>query len=115
MAAAPKQRKTQRTVTFEVKTTRPLNVGQQVFIAGGVNVLGNWRPDGLPLTRMGENAWSGYAILPVSETVEYKITLGDWASEALDETGITPGNFALKPGGDAVARHVVTTWKSDRA
>ncbi len=113
--AAPKQRKTQRTVTFEVKTARPLPVGQQVFIAGGAKVLGNWRPDGLPLTRMGENLWSGYAILPVGESVEYKITLGDWESEALDESGVTPGNFVLKPGGDISIRHTVSAWKSDRA
>ncbi|MCZ7592039.1 MAG: hypothetical protein M5U15_07720 [Kiritimatiellae bacterium] len=113
--AAPKTRKTQRTATFEIKTVRPLKVGQQVFIAGGAKVLGNWRADGLPLTRMGENLWAGYAILPVTETVEYKITLGDWDSEALDENGITPGNFALKPGGDITLRHIVGTWKSDRA
>jgi hypothetical protein len=113
--AAPKQRKTQRTVTFEVKTARALPVGQQVFIAGGAKVLGHWRPDGLPLTRMGENAWSGYAILPVNETVEYKITRGDWDGEALNDTGLVPGNHVLKPGGDITVRHVVPAWKSDRA
>lgn len=111
---APKQRKTQRTATFEVKTIRPLKVGQQVFVAGGAKVLGNWRADGLPLTRMGENLWTGYAILPVAEDVEYKITLGDWDSEALDESGTTPGNFVIKPGGDVTARHVVSAWKLDR-
>jgi hypothetical protein len=112
---APKQRKTQRTVTFEVKTLKPLPVGQQVFIAGGTKALGNWRPDGLPLTRMGENIWSGYAILPVDESVEYKITLGDWDSEALNENGLVPGNHVLKPGGDISVRHIVPGWKSDRA
>ncbi|MCS6771645.1 MAG: CBM20 domain-containing protein [Kiritimatiellae bacterium] len=112
---APKQRKTERTVTFEVKTVHPLPVGQQVFIAGDSKVLGNWRPDGLPLTRMGENLWSGYAILPVGDTVEYKITLGDWENEALDENGAVPGNHVLKPGGDITVRHVVTAWKSGRS
>lgn len=112
--APPKQRKTQRTVTFEVKTSKSLPVGQQVFIAGGAKVLGNWRPDGLPLTRMGENVWSGYAILPVGDSVEYKITLGSWDNEALDEGGVTPGNFGLKPGGDITVRHTVSAWKSDR-
>ena len=113
--AAPKNRKTQRTVTFEVRTDKALPIGQQVFIAGGAKALGNWRPDGLPLTRMGENVWSGYAILPVGESLEYKITLGDWDSEALDERGATPGNYALKPGGDLTVRHAVTAWKNKRA
>lgn len=110
--AAPRQRKTQRTVTFEIRTTKPLPVGQQVFIAGGTKALGNWRPDGLPLTRMGENVWSGSAMLPVNDEVEYKITLGDWNSEALDDEGNIPNNFVLKPGGDVTVRHTVKAWKN---
>lgn len=112
--AAPKNRKTQRTVTFEVKTVKPLSVGQQIFITGDAKMLGHWRPDGLPLTRMGENVWSGHAIVPVTETVEYKITRGSWDTEALGEDGVVPGNHVLRPGGDVAARHVVTTWKDQR-
>lgn len=108
---AARIRKTTRTVTFEVKTAKPLPVGQQVFIAGAPKPLGAWRPDGLPLTRMGENQWAGHAILPVSDAIEYKITRGSWDTEAVNEDGLVPGNHELKPGGDVTARHAVVTWK----
>lgn len=108
--SAAKSRKTVRTVLFEVKTSRPLPIGQQIFVSGSDRRLGNWRADGLPLTRMAENAWSGQAQLPVAEAVEYKITRGSWTTEAIDEAGQIPGNHVLKPGGDLTVRHVVPGW-----
>lgn len=113
--AAAKSRKTVRIVLFEVKTSRPLPIGQQVFICGSDKRLGNWRADGLPLTRMGENAWSGHAQLPVAEAVEYKITRGSWGTEALDEKGQIPGNHVLKPGGDITVRHSVASWLDEQS
>lgn len=109
--ATSKNRKTQRTVLFEVRTAKPLPVGQQVFVTGNQKMLGHWRADALPLTRMGENAWSGQAILPVGETVEYKFTRGSWDTEAVNPQGVVPGNHELKPGGDLTVRHTVAAWK----
>lgn len=109
--AVSKSRKTQRTVLFEVRTAKPLPVGQQVFVSGNQKMLGHWRADALPLTRMGENAWSGQAILPVSEAIEYKITRGSWATEVAGSDGTVPGNFELRPGGDTTVRHTVVAWK----
>lgn len=109
--ATSKVRKTQRTVQFEVKTLKPLPVGQQVFIAGNQRMLGHWRPDGLPLTRMGENTWAGHAILPVADTVEFKITRGSWDTEAVNDAGVVPGNQVVKPGGDITVRTQVGAWR----
>ncbi len=109
--AAKKTQKTQRTVRFEITTAQPLAVGQQVFVSGNVKPLGNWRPDALPLTRMGENLWMGQAIVPVSEALEFKITRGSWATEAVSATGVVPGNHTLRAGGDATARHTVVAWR----
>ena len=109
--AVSKSRKTQRTVLFEVRTTKPLPVGQQVFVTGNQKMLGHWRADALPLTRMGENAWSGQAILPVGEAIEYKITRGSWDTEAAGADGTVPGNHVLRPGGDTTVRHAVAAWK----
>lgn len=109
--ATSKVRKTQRNVLFEVRTAKPLPVGQQVFVTGNQKMLGNWRADALPLTRMGENAWSGQAILPVSEAIEYKFTRGSWDTEAAGADGTVPDNAILRPGGDATVRHAVAAWK----
>lgn len=109
--ATSKVRKTQRTVQFEVKTTKPLPVGQQVFVAGNQRMLGNWRADGLPLTRMGENVWSGHAILSVADSIEFKITRGSWDTESVTEAGVVPGNQVIKPGGDTTLRLTVAAWR----
>jgi len=106
-----KTRKTQRTVLFDIRTAKPLPVGQQIFVSGNQKMLGHWRPDALPLTRMGENAWSGQAILSVAETVEYKLTRGSWDTEAVEADGTIPGNFVLKSGGDTTVRHSVAAWR----
>lgn len=113
--AAPRTRKTQRTVQFEVKTLKPLPVGQQVFVTGNARMLGHWKADGLPLTRMGENAWAGHAILPVAEAVEFKVTRGLWDTEEVAADGAVPGNHVLKAGGDTTARVSVSAWKDQFA
>jgi hypothetical protein len=109
--ATSKSRKTQRTVLFDIRTAKPLPVGQQIFVTGDQKMLGHWRADALPLTRMGENAWSGQAILPVSDSIEYKLTRGSWDTEAVEADGTVPGNFVLRPGGDTTLRHSIAAWK----
>jgi hypothetical protein len=113
MATAVKNR-TERTVSFEVKTAKPLPVGQQVFIAGNARMLGAWRPDGFPLTRMGELVWFGSAILPTDLSVEFKVTRGTWADEEVLDDGSAPPNNVIKPGGDISIRRTVTAWKDGR-
>ena len=108
--AETKRRKKDRTVIFEVKTQTPLSVGEQVFVTGSLQALGNWRADGFPLTRMGENAWSGAAILPNQENVEYKLTRGTWDTEEVLENGYAPENSVLKAGGDTTVRRMVASW-----
>lgn len=115
MKQMKKLRRPDRTVIFEIKTERPLRVGQQVFVAGGVEMLGHWRADGFPLTRMGENLWSGTAILPAGETVEFKVTRGSWDSEEVLADGTVPENSVLKSGSDTTVRKVVAGWKDEVA
>lgn len=109
--AVKKARNKNRRVTFEIRTERPLSVGEQVFIAGNQEMLGNWKADGFPLTRMADNIWTGAAILPGDETVEFKITRGDWDTEEINADGKAPENSVLKPGGDTAVRRTIASWK----
>jgi hypothetical protein len=106
-----KFRRAARTVVFEIETAKPLPVGEQVFIAGSADMLGAWAPDGFPLTRLGENLWSASAILPSAETVEYKVTRGSWDTEEALESGESPANSVLEPGGDEKVARRVAAWK----
>ena len=109
--AVSKSRKTVRTISFEVRTTKPLSVGPQIFVSGNQKMLGSWRADALPLTRMGENAWSAQAQLPVGDVIEYKFTRGSWSTEAVGTDGVIPGNHEVRPGGDITVRHTIAAWK----
>ena len=70
----------ERMITFEITTSHPLPVGQQVFIAGNLDMLGNWQADGFPLTRLDDNVWTGYTVIAEGLPVEFKITRGTWAT-----------------------------------
>jgi hypothetical protein len=101
----------ERTVTFEITTLRPLPVGQQVFISGNIDVLGNWQPDGFPLTRLDDNLWSGYAVIRNNTPVEFKITRGTWTSEEADSPGVARrDNLTLPPDGNVSFKHIVNGW-----
>lgn len=108
-------RETGRMVTFEITTTTPLPVGQQVFISGNIDMLGAWRPDGFPLTRLDDNVWAGYAMIAAGLPVEFKITRGTWSSEEADEQGVAiSGNKKIPPTGPVSFKHTVLRW-IDRA
>lgn len=104
-----------RMVTFEVKTTKPLPVGQQVFISGNISALGSWQPDGFPLTRLNDNVWSGYAVIEPVIPVEFKVTRGTWHTEECDADGkIREENHTLDDEGSITFKHTVIRWL-DRA
>ncbi|MFH0880657.1 MAG: alpha/beta hydrolase-fold protein [Lentisphaerota bacterium] len=99
-----------RRIMFEIFTTSPLPVGEQVFITGSSENLGRWRPDGFPLTRMDDNMWSGVSHAGLDETVEFKITRGSWDSEETLPDGRVPSNHMVFPG-QAGFSHRVYNWK----
>jgi len=114
MAAAAKKTSSHRTekmVTFEITTIRPLPVGQQVFISGNIESLGNWQPDGFPLTRLDDNIWSGYAVIDLESQVEFKITRGTWSSEEADSNRLPRElNHTLTKSGNVSFKHTITGW-----
>jgi predicted alpha/beta superfamily hydrolase len=97
-------------LTFEVETTKPLPVGEQIFVTGNQEALGNWKPDGLPLSRVEDTKWAASVRLPSGTKVEYKITRGEWAREALGKGGALPGNYTVTVTDDTVESREVTYW-----
>lgn len=112
MATKPGAR--DRMVIFEVITSKPLPIGQQVFISGDQPILGTWRADGFPLTRMDDLIWSASAVVTGSDPVTFKITRGSWATEAVNDDGTVPGNLTIDPVNKPKISVRVTRWK-DRA
>lgn len=111
--AARKSRTTEKTVIFEITTVKPLRAGQQVFIAGNQTMLGAWRPDGLPLTRMDENTWVASAIINTTKPLEFKITRGTWETEAVNEDGSLQSNIEIDTSAKARIVATVKRWRDD--
>ncbi|MCB1069409.1 MAG: hypothetical protein KDL31_03570 [Kiritimatiellae bacterium] len=111
---APKE-DTPRRVTFEITTRRPLAVGQQVFISGSIDMLGNWEPDGFPLTRVDDNLWKGLMIIDPDVAFEFKITRGTWDSEEVaKDKMILPENIRIEAGRKPETfRRTVYGWLDD--
>lgn len=101
----------ERIVTFEIVTPSPLPVGQQVFISGNIDMLGNWEPDGFPLNRQDDDTWYGYTVIEPDIPVEFKVTRGSWRTEECDESGaIRKENHKLPNSGNAAFKHRVIRW-----
>lgn len=101
----------ERTITFEITTPTSLPVGQQVFISGNIDMLGAWRPDGFPLTRMDDLLWTGYAVISSGTPIEFKITRGTWNTEEADAEGqVRTHNQTLPEQGNVAYRHKVVRW-----
>jgi pimeloyl-ACP methyl ester carboxylesterase len=84
---------------------------ETVFVAGNLEQMGGWRPNGLALTRVDSTTWRGTVSVAKDSSVEFKITRGSWAAEALASDGSIPGNFSLVARSDSAIRVVVTAWK----
>lgn len=107
-----RSRGSEKIVLFEITTTRPLPVGQQVFIAGNQPMLGDWKPDGFPLTRMDDNTWAATAIVAPQIPLEFKITRGTWESEAVGDGGVIPTNTIVETGRSRIVA-TVSRWRDD--
>jgi hypothetical protein len=107
----PAPRAAHRRLTFTVVTARPLPLGEQVFVSGNVPALGDWAPDGLPLSRTDENVWTGAAEVPRGLRIEFKITRGSWETEEAGKRPGPPPNHRAPPRDEAAVRLHVKRWR----
>lgn len=95
-------------VTFRLSAPG-LPDGTRVYLAGGAPEVGDWRADGVAMSRTADGKWEATVSFARAMTLEYKYTLGSWAHEGADGDGRPLPNFhaRLEPGTvvvDAVAR-----------
>ena len=76
--------------------------------------LGGWRPDGAALESVGNDTYRGAFETQAAE-VECKLTLGTWATEALDGEGYLRTNRILKIASDTLIRDTVMAWNDGTA
>jgi len=83
-----------------------------VYITGNNSVLGDWKPDVLPLKKTESSDWEVTISLPDGFHLEYKFTLGSWEQEALDKDGSAPSNCVLDVMNDTIIYVKINSWSN---
>ena len=60
---------------------------EEVFIAGNIKQLGEWRPNGLRLDRAEGNVFYAEISMPAGSRVQFKVTRGSWQTVEKDKLG----------------------------
>lgn len=87
------------TVNAQVKVTinviPPPNTSpkSQIYIVGDNDVLGNWDPAAIPMTKVNDTLWTFVGQFPERKIFQFKITRGSWQSQAMFEPGNLPENI----------------------
>ena len=100
-----------RTVRFLV-TADTLAERSAIHLSGNHKDLGQWNPDAVHLRLDTSGFWTGSFEFPAGSVLEYKLTLGTWESEAVDESGLELPNFRLELQTDTTVRIHVRGWRS---
>ncbi len=103
-----------RKVTFRV-IPEILPDSAQVFITGNQKDLAYWKPGVVTLEKESNGSWTKTFSFDQDTELQYKITLGSWATEAIDENGNTPPNSCLHVMNDTTVVIKVFGWKNFRS
>lgn len=98
-------------VTFKVIPKIMPNADEKIYITGNHPLLGNWNGRGIELEKRTDGSWMKTIIFPAGLKMEYRITRGSWANEALDDNNQIPGNYALYVRNDTTHTMEINNWK----
>ncbi len=99
------------TLTIRVHTT-PESVTDSVFVAGNTAELGEWNPKGVAFTRVDSTTFEANIPVKAAQPIEFKLTRGAWANEALNPDGAVSENRSLITRSDTTVVITVTAWRN---
>lgn len=108
--ATPGQRATTVPVTFRVQA-EGVGAQERVYIVGNQPALGNWDPAAAPLDRQPDGVWMRTVEVPRGARLEYKLTRGSWATEALSEDRRIQPNRRMEVTGPRSVGVSVPAWR----
>ncbi len=101
-----------KSVTIQV-TCDTLPEPKTVYISGDCEALGDWKADVVPLDRQDDGSWTKTFPFNEGDDIEFKITRGDWALEAVNADGSIPANTKLRVTGDKTVHVHVAKWRDE--
>ncbi|HXI83220.1 MAG TPA: alpha/beta hydrolase-fold protein [Verrucomicrobiae bacterium] len=97
-------------ITFKVMAQNA-PAGSKLFIVGSDEKLGGWNPGAVALEKQDDGSWTGTYSFPAGSQLEYKITRGNWETEAVSADGSVPGNYTLNVQSNETVTIVVANWR----
>jgi predicted alpha/beta superfamily hydrolase len=85
-------------LTFEVAVPLETAADAEVWVAGNHASLGEWKAQGVKLSRTPDGRYTGGISLPAGTALEFKVTRGAWETVEKDEAGQELPNRKLKVG-----------------
>ncbi len=89
--------------------THELDDTSAVYIAGNDTKLGRWHPGKIQLDKAGDR-WRKDFIFKRGKNLEFKFTLGTWATEALNDDSSRPSNNYLDVENDTILTYTINVW-----
>jgi len=102
-------------VIFEVRPPEAVegvfSTSTEIFVAGNLEALGQWKPDGLRLKRSKDGLYRGEIIAPAGTQLEFKLTQGTWDRVEKDRAGRDVRNrrFEVSTTTDAMPQRIDVT------
>jgi len=101
-----------QTVNVVLEVISPtLEDNAKVYVAGNLDLLGNWQPDQVMLNNVGNKTWKREFKIPKGFRMEYKFTKGSWDTEALGSDSSIPQNSVLVANNDTVVVVTIMNWR----
>lgn len=87
------------------------NDSSEVFITGNRTELGGWNPGKINFEKQNDSIWTRSFTFESGAVLEFKFTLGDWNTEALEKDGSVPGNHTFSVTNDTTLKYNIERWK----
>jgi len=100
------------TVKVTITVTVPKDTPEKanLYLAGNLKEVGEWKAAGVKLTRNDDGTYTFKADLPKGQTLEYKINAGDWDTVEKDSGGSEIQNRTLNLDADKDEKITVQSW-----
>lgn len=108
--ASPQARRGAVPVTFRVQAAG-VGEGERVYVVGNAPALGSWDPSAVPMERQADGAWVRTVDVAPGARLEYKLTRGSWATEALSEERRIQPNRRVEIHGPLTLDLSVPAWR----
>ncbi|MGH7594819.1 MAG: carbohydrate-binding module family 20 domain-containing protein [bacterium] len=116
LACSTPQSSSFKTVTFRV-IPKSLPPAAKIYITGNHSKLGNWQPNVATLHEKSDGSWSRSFSFHRGTLLEFKITRGNWETEAVNEMLDYPriGEIFKEAASKPAAEAIDHLWKAGEA